>query len=170
MAGTATAQGAPSQNLTLPGDRNFILQIDPGERWARLAVHAAIGGAFRRLASPGCRQVFSDFTDENGRTLLENLEATGQTAQGYLGLLRYADGAGQAPCARPGIMAFTSPGQRIIYVCGVFRERYLSLRRTDREDLEIALLHEVLHTLGLRENPPTPRQITDEVRLRCDKR
>jgi len=169
-AGPAAAREAPGRNLTLPGSPDFILQIDPGDRWARLAVHSAIEGSFRRLASPACGQIFTDFTDGNGRTLQENLDATGQTAQDYLGLLRYADGAGQAPCRRAGILAFTSPGLRIVYVCGAFRKKFLTLRLSERQDLEVALLHEVLHTLGLRENPPTPDQITDQVRFRCEDR
>ncbi len=163
----AAAREAPARNLTLPGNRHFILQIDDGDHFTRLAVHTAIGGAFRRLASPACGQIFTDFTDATGRTLQENLDATGQTAQAYLGLLRYASGAGQAPCARAGILAFTSPGWRIIHVCDGFRKKFLAQRHRERDDLEIALLHEVLHTLGLGENPPTQEQITDQVRRRC---
>ena len=163
----ATAASPAAQNLTLPGNKDFILQVDAGDRWARLAVHAAIGGAFRRLAAPECRRVLSDFTDGSGRMLRERLEATGQTAQEYLGLLRYADGSANAPCTQAGVLAFTSPGTRIIYVCARFRDRFLTMRREDREDLEIAVLHEVLHTLGLGENPPTPLRITEQVRVRC---
>jgi hypothetical protein len=139
----AAAQEPPSRNLpagrnlTLPGDRDFILQIDDGDRWTRLAVHSAIEGAFRRLASPACAQVFTDFTDAHGRTLRENLDATGEPAQRYLGLLRYADGSGQAPCARAGILAFTAPGLKIVYTCRAFRDKSLSLRRVSREDLVI---------------------------------
>jgi hypothetical protein len=169
-AGPVAAREAPGQNMTLPGNRDFILQIDQGDRIARLAVHSAIEGAFRRLASPVCGQIFTDFTDGNGRTLQENLDATGETAQDYLGLLRYANGAGHAPCRRRGILAFTSPGLRIVYLCGAFREKFLTLRLSERQDLEVALLHEVLHTLGLKENPPTPVEITDQVRRRCDGR
>ena len=169
-AAPAAAREAPGRNLTLPGSPDSILQIDQGDRWVRLAVHTAIGGAFRRLGSPTCRQVFSDFTDANGRTLQDNLRATGRTAQDYLGALRYAGGAGHAPCRRAGILAFTSPGLRIVYVCAAFREKFLTLRLRDRQELEIALLHEVLHTLGLGENPPTPAEITDQVRVRCGDR
>jgi hypothetical protein len=159
-----------TRNLTLPGDSSFILQIDDGDSHARRAVHAAIVGAFRRLASSRCREVLSDFTDADGRTLQANLESTGQTAQSYLGLLRYADGASSAPCDRQGILAFTSPGQRIVYFCRAFRERFLTLRIEERTFLELAILHEMLHTLGLRENPPTPGEITDRVRRRCGDR
>ena len=156
LGGTAVAQEHPARNLTLPGNPQFILQIDQGDRWTRLAVHTAIGGAFRRLASPECRQVLSDFSDGNGTTLQENLEATGRTAQDYLGALRYANGAGQGPCRRAETLAFTSPGRRIVYVCGAFRAKFLALRVAERQELDMALIHEMLHTLGLRENPPRP--------------
>src|SRR5687768_7530038 len=86
-AAAGVAKEAPARNLTLPGNPQFILQIDQGDRWARLAVHTAIEGAYRRLASPTCRQVFYDFMDARGTTLQDNLEATGRTAQDFLGAL-----------------------------------------------------------------------------------
>ena len=168
--GVAASAEAGAQNLTLPGNKDFILQIDLRDRPATLAVHAAVSGAFHRLRSPACQEVLSDFTDQRGRALKENLLGTGQTPQEYLGLLSYTDGSGQLPCGRPGILAFTSPGTRIVYVCGRFRDRFLSLRLKDREELELALIHEALHTLGLGENPPSPQEISEKVRLRCASR
>jgi hypothetical protein len=35
---------------------------------------------------------------------------------------------------------------------------------------EALLIHEMLHSLGLGENPPTSHQITARVRARCDGR
>lgn len=53
---------------------------------------------------------------------------------------------------------------RVIYVCGTrFAERFA--RKT--EGGEILLIHELLHTLGLGENPPTTEEITRQVRARC---
>jgi hypothetical protein len=170
VPGVPALGGDIARNLTLPGDRDSILQIDLRDRPATLAVHTAITGAFQRLGSPACQDVLSEFTDQSGRPLKENLLRTGQTPQEYLGLLSYTDGAGQAPCGRPGILAFTSPGTRIVYVCGRFRDRFLTLRLKDREELELALIHEALHTLGLGENPPSPQEISEKVRLRCASR
>jgi hypothetical protein len=52
----------------------------------------------------------------------------------------------------------------VVYVCsGVFRGQ-LQHRPADAEAV---LIHEALHTLGLGENPPTPRAIQDRVRARC---
>jgi hypothetical protein len=38
------------------------------------------------------------------------------------------------------------------------------------EEAEAALIHEMLHTLGLGENPPRSRDITARVRARCGSR
>jgi len=159
--------GDVARNLTLPGDKDWILQIDLRDPLAKLAVHAAVSGAFQRLTSPGCQDVLSEFTDRSGRPLQENLLRTGQRPQEYLSLLSYTDGTGLPPCGRPGILAFTQPGTRIVYVCARFRDRFLTLRLRDREELELALIHEALHTLGLGENPPSPQEISERVRLRC---
>lgn len=169
VAGTvpATADDAQPRNFTLPGNADTFLQLDAGDRWARLAIHASIEGAFHRLASPACLQILSDFRDRSGRTLQQRLEASGHTAPDYLGVLRYTDGAGYLPCHRKGTLAFTSPGNRIVYFCGLFRDRFLVPDRQERDDLELAIIHEMLHTLGLGENPPAPSEITDQVRRRC---
>jgi hypothetical protein len=156
-----------AQNLTFPGNRDFILQIDAGDPRVRLAVHTAITGAYRRLASPKCQQIFGDFEDRNGHALRENLQATGLTAQGYLGLLRYSRGSSDSACRRSDILAFTQPATRIVYICDRFVERFLPLSLEQREELDIALIHEVLHTLGLGENPPSPQRITEQIRRRC---
>ena len=169
VLGVPASAGDRAQNLTLPGNKDFILQIDLRDRLATLAVHAAVVGAFHRLRSPACQEVLSDFTDRSGRALKENLLGSGQAPQEYLGLLRYTDGTGQMLCTRPGILAFTSPGGRIVYVCGRFRDQFLTLRLKDRDELELAVIHEALHTLGLGENPPSPQEISKRVRLRCSR-
>lgn len=162
--------GDEDRNLTLPGDKDTILQVEAEDRWARMALQAAIAGAFRRLGSPECQRVLTDFADRGGRPLQAVLEATGQSAPRYLGLLRYSDGQRQALCRRGGVLAFTSPGTRIVYICGRFTDKFLSLRLSEREDLELAVIHEILHTLGLPEDPPSAEEITDRVRRRCGER
>lgn len=143
------------------------MQIDTGDRWTDRAVHEAIGGAFRRLASVECQSLLSDFRDRNGQRLDERLAASGCTAQTYLGQLRYTDGRRRPDCARPRVLAFTSPGHAIIYVCGGFRDRFLMMDRGERDRLEIAVIHEALHSLGLPENPPSSEEITRRVSRSC---
>jgi len=165
-----TALAAPARNLTLPGDKDFILQISAGLHVDNLAVHTALLGAYRRLGSSECRKIFSDFTDMSGLDLQDKLEATGETAQDYLGRLSYTNGTGRPLCKRGDIVAFTTVGGRIVYVCPRFRELFLTMRPREREDLEIDVIHEVLHTLGLGENPPSSQDITKRVLGRCGDR
>ena len=53
---------------------------------------------------------------------------------------------------------------REIHVCAKKFARQFSRRTAGGE---ILVIHELLHSLGLGENPPTSAQITDRVRLRC---
>ena len=62
------------------------------------------------------------------------------------------------------ILAFTSRGSRVIYLCG--RDFMRTAQRTP-EDGRAVVIHEMLHSLGLGENPPSSREITRRVRERC---
>ena len=66
------------------------------------------------------------------------------------------------PCQRGDLLvAYTSPGQRVVYVCG---SKFVHpLFRLDQRLAELLIIHELLHSLGLGENPPTPGQITKQV-------
>lgn len=127
------------------------------------AVHAALLEASRRLAQPGCARIFSEYADASGRKLQDNLDALGQTGAGYLGLIVFVDGYGLARCTAPGILAVTVPGSRVVHVCPQFAWKQL------REPAagQAVLIHEALHSLGLRENPPSSREITARVFARC---
>jgi hypothetical protein len=62
------------------------------------------------------------------------------------------------------------PGRRDVYVCATAGRAASRLALTlDRNPhlAEFALIHEMLHTLGLGENPPTSLQITQQVKRRC---
>jgi hypothetical protein len=81
-----------------------------------------------------------------------------------LAALYFVEGDESVECHADGTRgAFTVPGNRVIYVCGTrFTDRFA--RRIAGETL---LIHELLHALGLGENPPTSAQITEAVRIRC---
>src|SRR5262245_8051517 len=82
----------------------------PGER---RALARALAGAVRRLQRPGCRRIFLDFKDPAGRTLQEGLDAVGQDGASFLrDWILFADGAREARCADPWVLAFTQPGSR----------------------------------------------------------
>jgi hypothetical protein len=60
-------------------------------------------------------------------------------------------------------LAFTTPGSRVVRVCS----NELLRQSLTRNQLAAMVIHEVLHTLGLPENPPSSREITRRVLARC---
>ncbi len=131
------------------------------------SLRQVIGRVARRLASPACQQVLSDFTDPAGRLLRSRLDELGLTPEAYLNWLFFYDGSSSSRCSRPGVAAFTFPGSRVIFVCP--RQFHFESRR-DPFWTEALIIHEVLHSLGLGENPPSSREITARVVSRCLKR
>jgi hypothetical protein len=120
--------------------------------------------AIAKLAGSSCRLVFSDFHDHDGNSLQQKLDARGLTAAERLLELRFLDGDGSAYCRRQELLAITSPGSSVVYLCGQrFRER-ARLWPTYAANI---LIHEELHSLGLEENPPSSEQITLQVMDRC---
>jgi hypothetical protein len=138
-------------------DSHSILVTGP----AALEITKALRGALRKLDNPTCQQLLDDFSDREGRPLREHLGNS--TPAEYLSRLLIHDGEipkGSRRCASPGAAAFTSGGAAL-FVCGTnFQSRGRSFR-------ENALIHEMLHTLGLRENPPSSAEISRRVAERC---
>jgi hypothetical protein len=75
----------------------------------------------------------------------------------------FYDGSNESPCRRPSVYAFTVPGVRAVRVCPSLGW----LAAGDPERAESIVIHEVLHTLGLEENPPSSEEITARVEKRC---
>lgn len=147
-----------------PGEGPALLVRIPDPAASNL-VHRSLRGAIARLeGSEACRAVLEDFTNEAGEPLSRVLESRGETPGSYVAGLIHYDGSSHPRCRSGTVLAFTAPGWRIVYVCAaVFRRQ---LERHPHE-AEAVLIHEALHTLGLAENPPTPRAIQDQVRSRC---
>ena len=131
--------------------------------WDARAVDSARTGALQRLESEECRKVFTDFTDAEGRTLQQNLEEWTASPAEYVGLIPFVDGSSQALCRKTKTALVASPGVRRVFVCRTFAE--VQLRQPGVA--ESMVIHEVLHTLGLGENPPTSIEITQRVEARC---
>jgi hypothetical protein len=131
--------------------------------WDGAAVERARSGAVRRLQDANCQRVFSDFRDARGRTIQENLEDSGMTAAEYLLALRFMDGSRHPLCGRTRTALVSMPGVQRVMVCGTFAD--FQLRKPHLA--ESMVIHEVLHTLGLRENPPSSAEITARVESRC---
>jgi hypothetical protein len=147
----------PSDGQAVEPNPHAILVTGP----AALDITNALRGALRKLENPACQQLLDDFTDPEGRPLREDLGSS--TPAEYLARLLIHDGEipkGSCRCASPGAAAFTSGGAAV-FVCGT---NFASRGRTFREN---ALIHEMLHTLGLRENPPSSAEISRRVAERC---
>jgi hypothetical protein len=128
------------------------------------AVKRALAGADRLLAEPACQEVLTDFRDASGRTLREVLDGIGVSARGYLRWIVFSDGRGLKACSSRETLAVTEPGSRVVFICPTAFVEDVS---GNPEDAEATLIHEMLHSLGLGENPPRSRDITKRVRARC---
>jgi hypothetical protein len=127
-------------------------------------VQLALRRAVEKLAHPGCQLVYADFRDPRGKTLQEGLTERGESGAAHLLGVVFEDGDRKPSCQRGGILAFTSPGSGTVQLC----TRHFTRALHDDAEVAIAtLIHEQLHTLGLLENPPTSREITDRVLQRC---
>ena len=130
---------------------------------AGTAVRRALASVKHRLADTTCREVLGDFTSE-GRSLDAVLAERGRSPQEHLETLVFQDGSGRPRCASPGILAFTHVGGDTIFVCSA---PFARAAERDPAFAAVVLIHETLHTLGLRENPPTSGEITARVARRC---
>lgn len=132
----------------------------PAQRWA---MAQAVQGAAHRLQRPECEGLLDEFADTNNRSLRAVLDEEGLTAEAFLARLFFYDAAGVA-CESSVLAGMDAPGSRVIRVCG----RRLQRAMTDsRDHAEAIVIHEMLHALGLGENPPTSDYITTRVKERC---
>lgn len=134
------------------------------DRPARISLARALNQAAKKLESAPCRQVFSDYRDGKGRTLLANLEATGLDGSAHLRSLTFATGRFREDCRLPNVLALATPGRALIYICG---PQFVQHQVLDPGFTSALLIHEQLHALGLGENPPDSRAITARVISRC---
>jgi hypothetical protein len=133
---------------------------------AGLYVHRAVQGAQQRLADARCSAVLSDFKSEaTGEALASILESKAVTPQAYLATILFVNGSEDRVCATgQGFAGMRRAGDDVVYVCPV---RFRDLAQRDSKQAEAVVIHEMLHTLGLGENPPSSLEITARVMLRC---
>ena len=132
----------------------------------RRATIAALEAASARFADGDCRHLFTDFEDGNGRSLADRLSAVAVDIHAYLRMITFIDDTRHKMCVT-GVLVFTTPGSRVVRVCVDEFKRIC----TEQPDYVIAsVMHEILHTLGLGENPPASRQITARVLARCGRK
>ena len=134
------------------------------DAYTRDAATRALEGASQWLARPKCQTLFLEFTDERNLPLMTRLRELNTDPDGYLRMVLFLDGAQSATCRRQGVLAFTAQGSRVVYLCGRDFERAW---HRDAAEVQAAVIHEMLHSLGLGENPPTPRAITYRIQQLC---
>jgi hypothetical protein len=161
FAGAAEPSGAGSPEARDKPPPNFRI----GDAYAQMAVRRAAARASLRLARPACQRLLTDFTDAAGRPLRATLEERGFAPETYFQHMRFYDGTAHPRCEAPDIFAITlRPGSRLVYVCP---SRFLHAFRKNPGLAEAYLIHEMLHSLGLGENPPSSQEITNRVIDRC---
>jgi hypothetical protein len=153
--------GAAAPASAEPAVRSQVRIEDPRHG---IAVSDAIRGALGRLEDARCRAVFSDFEASSGRSLQQALEDRQETPQARLERVLFEDGSRRRGCQAPSRAAFTVPGTLVVYVCG---RAFSAAAERSRAFADAAIIHELLHTLGLGEDPPTSKEITDAVMARC---
>ena len=115
-----------------------------------------------QLADARCQALLDEFADATGRPLRSVLAAHGLAVSDYMRQVFFYD-APEWAC-RSVNLAVTKPGNRAIFVCGARFQKEMS--RNSR-NAEAIVIHEVLHSLGLGENPPSSDHITARVRAQC---
>ncbi|MGH9369770.1 MAG: hypothetical protein ACRD3M_19130 [Thermoanaerobaculia bacterium] len=155
LAVAASGQTPGGEPVSVLGVKNpFLLS----------AANDAVSLALKKLESPGCQQIFTDFRDGAGRPLQARLDALDHTGASFLRILRFANGERLSPCQSRGILAATTPTSHVIFLCGI---QFFEKEHRDPEFAAALVIHEMLHSLGLRENPPASNEITARVVERC---
>jgi hypothetical protein len=129
----------------------------------RMAVAQAIRGAALKLAAAECQAVLDEFTDTHGRPLRAVLEGQGLDAGAFLDRVFFYDAAPEA-CEGLTLAGTHLVGSRVIRVCG---RRFAREWASSSSHAEAVIIHEMLHALGLGENPPSSGYITARVMARC---
>jgi hypothetical protein len=107
--------------------------------------------------------VLSEFSDAAGQPLDHRLRELGFTPQGYVSQVLFEDGSVVRPCTSSKVLAVTNPGSRVVFIC----PQFVRVAHFDPVEAELVLIHEMLHTLGLEEGPPSSQEITGRVEKRC---
>jgi hypothetical protein len=133
---------------------------DPAQR---LAMAQAVQGAAHQLERSECEGLLDEFNDASGRSLRAALHDEGLSVAEFLARVLFYDATPEA-CRSSALAGMSVPGQRVVRVCG---RRFQRTMDKSRDHAEAMVIHEMLHALGLGENPPTSDHITTRVLARC---
>ncbi len=159
----ASSLALASALFALPEPAAAQAGIRPLAPYEARVVEFAREGAMRRLQSAECRQVLSDFKDPQGRTPLENLRPFAMEPDQFLAVIPFLDGRSRPLCQANQSQLLTTRGVARVFVC----KSFLQTVQQERDLAEIYVIHEMLHALGLDENPPSSLAITQQVKRRC---
>jgi hypothetical protein len=126
----------------------------------QIAVRMGLHSALARLKRPGCAAVFQEFVLPDGRTAQGELDHRQIGPEKLLESLVFSDGNRASACHNGRSLLITTPGSPLIRVCPGFA-------RLRPGPSAVLIIHESLHALGLGENPPSSREITNRVERRC---
>jgi hypothetical protein len=160
---TGTAMAASTAALAADSRTRASVAVHPLEAGDEKLVEAARQGARARLRNPECRKLLADFGDAEGRPLEQRLAAFAVPPDEFLARLPLLDGSGRPLCQDGRSQLLTTAGVPRVFVC----KSYLKAVYQERVMAEVYLIHELLHTLGLGENPPSSQEITRQVVRRC---
>jgi len=179
VGASSHAQGPATAESLTPAGTGATTPEPPGAsspvNWPRLhlpdpvayqVARKTLDLAWKRLGRIKCADLMNVFVDRAGRPLNERLRELAFDRQTYLTMIVFVDGSREMPCIR-GSFAYTTPGSRVVRLC------VDELKRTWQTGPEHAVsrvIHEMLHTLGLGEDPPSSAEITRRVLAGCGDR
>ena len=152
VAAPASAQGRArlvAVRALDTGDASVVEVAQQG-RWP--------GSGLRSAA--GCSRTSP--TDRAGRSRRSS-RASRFPPDEFLAILPLLDGSERPLCQAHQSHLLTTAGVPRVFVC----KSFLKAVYQERVMAEVYLIHELLHTLGLGENPPSSQQITRQVERRC---
>ena len=126
-------------------------------------MRTALNRACASLQDPDCKRVLAAFSDRTGQSLDTRLATLRVNPQEHLTRIVFIDNTRESHCVT-GVLAFTEPGSYVVRLCV---EEFKRTWQQDQRHTIAALIHEMLHTLGLAENPPTSNEITGTVLSMC---
>jgi hypothetical protein len=155
----------------LGAERGPVSYLRPLSAYDRNVVERVRARAAARLDDPECGKLLTDFKDGGGRTLESNLQPLGVSPSRYLLQISFLDGSRLPLCGRLAVIMTTTPGVPRVFVCpagvGRLNSRLSQIEFESGFRAEAMVIHEMLHTLGLGENPPSTFEITERVLQRC---
>lgn len=149
------------QNVKASGGPLLINSLQSAP--ARFALNKATSEAMHRLDRSECRKVLSDFHDASGRTIQIRLDLLEETPRGYLTRIAFREALDRR-CQNSAKLAFTAVESREVFICGT---QFWQTYRNNPSHVEALVIHEMMHTLGVGENPPSSLEITAGVLSRC---